>query len=244
MPASKRTKQNNKTTASKVRARNFKEQTSALRVLIILIGVLGVTVFGILGYNQWKANDLKAKANRWTTITAPGADAGIRFVACKEKVGNRFDVTVVAAKDKSLELTKRDQNDKPLSTHPNFPNIYVGNYRSSTYQDAAYGRMWIGKSYYPPSSANRWWNNEVTATKLSNLTSLARGNDKLLVWGMSNEGNAPTFKQSGSGTVFPSGGFNGMPPSPEGFDNPSEYRQARSAWEQQVPTVKTLVNCQ
>lgn len=231
---------------TKTKKVNLKEQSTPLKILLLLLVILFGVVIGMLVYSEMKASDLRAKATKWTTITPPGKDSGIDFVACKTAVGQKYDVTVVAAKPKELNLTRRDADDKSLSNHPPFPLIFAGAYAKTTSPSQSVGYYWKGRVSYPSESANRWWANEVTATKLSALNgqTLANGTDKLLVYGMSNVANAPTFRRSGSGQVFVTGGFTDTPPQPENFDSPAQYKAKRAAWERSVPSVQRLSSCQ
>jgi len=226
----------------------LRAQSKPVQILAVLLVVLASTVIGVLIFDRMKTSELKANAARWTTITPLGADAGIRFVACKTQVaGGKYDVIVVGAKDKSLQLTKRDGVGRPLSTHPYFPTIYMGAQKRMNYtKNAAYGHYYESGVSTPSPDGNRWWNNEVSAVKLSHAGSswLANSEDRLLVYGMSDKANAPSFRRSGSGAIIVTGGFKDMPPYPENYANVREYKAARATWEAKVPTVGSLVNCQ
>lgn len=248
MPAKTKTRKKPVKKTSRVRS-GGKSTTQAQRLLLIALVLLGASVLGLLALNQLKANDLRAKANRWTTVTPLGKNSGIRFVACKKTAAgsNSFDVTVVASKEKSLQLTKYDQNNKPLSNHPPLPSIFVGTYTQANTAKKAYEYSWEGRLVRPSANANRWWNNEVTATTTTSLgLAAAKPTDKLLVYGMSNLANAPDIRKSGNGQIIVTGSiFSNTPPRPENYPNkPLDYNKARTAWEKQVPTVNSLVNCQ
>ena len=253
MPAKKKTVTKKKSVVrhshqTSKRKLNFESQSKLTKVLLVLLLVLTLSVISIFMYDQMKTSDLKAKAARWTTITPLGADAGIRFVACKTPVGNnQYDVTIVGVKAKSLQLTKRDAVSKPLSTHPNFPNIYAGAQKRTNYtKNPAYGHYYETRIATPKPAGNRWWNNEVSALKLSQLNAAepASSNDRLLVYGMSDQANAPAFRRSGSGAIIVTGGFKDVAPNPENYDNVNAYKAARAAWEAKAPTIGSLVNCQ
>lgn len=231
--------------------RRFREQSRLLQVLIVLAVLLLTIAISTLVYDRMKANDLQAKANRWTSITPPGVNSGVNFVACKQPFpggSSGYDATIVAAKSTSLKLTKRDAEGKPLSTNPPMPQIYSGVYAKSTKNiRVGYEYEWVQQLALQtvPASANVWWANEVTATKLSsrNPSTAVNGSNRLLVYGMSDQGNAPTFRRSGSGQLIVTGVFNGLPPQPDNYDKATDYLAARTAWEAKAPTIASLKNC-
>lgn len=249
MPAKKKTSKKPTNVRSNAKSRkSFSQQSRPLKLLIIVLVLLLTSVIGSIVYDRYMSSQLKAKAGNWTTVTPPGKNSGIRFVACKQPTeNNKFEVTVVAAKEKSLKLTKRNEKNQPLSNHPSFPSIFVGTYQKTPTAAKAYEYSWEGQVTRPGANANRWWNNEVTATNLRSLKQpVANGDDKLLVYGMSDQANAPDIRLSGSGQVVVTGSiFTDTPPRPDNFPGkPLEYNKARVAWEKKVPTVRSLQNCQ
>ncbi len=229
---------------------NLRNQSKPMQILIVLVIITVALVVGMFVYSRMQTADLKAKANRWTTVPQIGANSGMKIVACKKPASaGKYSVIVVASKEKSLQLTKRDASGNPLSTNLPNPQVYVGGYAMQSYATSkkAYEYVWSGSVDTPTKQGNVWWNNEVTAIAADKLPKgrVMAANEKLLVFGMSNQANAPTFTQSGSGIIIPRGGFTGFPPAAEDYPNkPLDYNKARTAWEKQVPSVQSLVNCQ